>query len=527
MAISTRFYPGQKDYIEQLNLVDDALTASGVGGVFSSSVFAIKDSTDASKIAKFDVSSIPTGTTRTFVVPNLAGAIFATTSNLAQTFLGVTSFASNLLRSLQTTISAAGTNQGTATALTKDSNIVTTVASGTGVILPTAAAGMTVFIKNAGANALAVYPASGGAIDALAANAAYSIPVGETRSYTASSTTQWFTHSSGSGDLITSAVQTITGAKSFNNNTFKLNGSTSGTATLNAPAVAGTAVSVLPASGGTLLSATDIVNDITTGGTNVPLSAQQALVLAGLSADRIRYGNGAPASGLGNDGDAYSRLDSPFVGTIYKKTAGTWALAQLATTWAARPVPASSYPGAVITISDWGHDFYSDNTNWVAMGKRVKIDSFMATSYPSRTTGTAASQAVRTLVMPSGLVYAGCMLHLSWLIDFQGTGATSKQVILDDTLVGTPFIVNAVGMNANIKLWGDKKTIRYAASNLLYALPSGQTSDVTPAAGLSSAITTITSANYITSAHSWRLRTISPTDDQWQLLDWTAWVEFP
>jgi FlaG/FlaF family flagellin (archaellin) len=129
--------------------------------------------------------------------------------------------------------------------------------------------------------------------------------------------------------------------------------------------------------------------------------------------------------------------------------------------------------------------------------------------------------------MPSGLVYAGCMLHLSWLIDFQGTGSTSKQVILDDTLVGTPFIINAVGMNANIKLWGDKKTIRYAASNLLYALPSGQTSDVTPAAGLSSAITTITSANYITSAHSWRLRTISPTDDQWQLLDWTAWVEFP
>ena len=91
-----------------------------------------------------------------------------------------------------TGITAAGTTQGTGTALTKSYNIVTTTPSGTGVVLPTATVGMKVRIVNKGANALNVYPASGGTIDGAAANAAVVLPVGTTATYQASSGTQWY-----------------------------------------------------------------------------------------------------------------------------------------------------------------------------------------------------------------------------------------------------------------------------------------------------------------------------------------------
>ena len=85
---------------------------------------------------------------------------------------------------VQTTgITAAGTNQATATALAAPTFfaspatfVVSTVASGTGVVLPAAIAGMDITVVNAGANPLLVYPATGGSIDGAAANAPMSIP---------------------------------------------------------------------------------------------------------------------------------------------------------------------------------------------------------------------------------------------------------------------------------------------------------------------------------------------------------------
>ena len=90
------------------------------------------------------------------------------------------------------TVSAAGTVQGDATALTSDYNITTTVASGAGVVLPTATTGRRMVIVNKGANALNVYPASGAAIDALGSNTALSLPVAGWLELNASSTTQWY-----------------------------------------------------------------------------------------------------------------------------------------------------------------------------------------------------------------------------------------------------------------------------------------------------------------------------------------------
>jgi len=89
-------------------------------------------------------------------------------------------------------VSAAGTTQGTGTALTVDYNVVTTVAASSGVVLPAATAGRRIIIVNKGANALSIYPASGGTIDALAANAAILIAANGSIELMASSSTQWY-----------------------------------------------------------------------------------------------------------------------------------------------------------------------------------------------------------------------------------------------------------------------------------------------------------------------------------------------
>ena len=97
-----------------------------------------------------------------------------------------------LINSIQTGISAAGSTQGTGTALANTVNIVSTVSSGNGVVLPTAIAGMTIYITNTSANSLLVYPASGATINELATNAGYTQATKATIHYVAASSTQWY-----------------------------------------------------------------------------------------------------------------------------------------------------------------------------------------------------------------------------------------------------------------------------------------------------------------------------------------------
>jgi len=103
------------------------------------------------------------------------------------------SASSYVIRSTGTGITAAGSTQGTATILTKEINVVSTVTSGAnGVQLP-AVAGAVVYITNTTANALNVYPASGGIINSLATNSSLSIPGGATLQFIAPTTSQWYT----------------------------------------------------------------------------------------------------------------------------------------------------------------------------------------------------------------------------------------------------------------------------------------------------------------------------------------------
>lgn len=62
--------------------------------------FSVRDTTDITKVGKFDASAITTATTRTFTLPNVNGT-FALVNN--QTFTGTTTMANSTVSTLLTT----------------------------------------------------------------------------------------------------------------------------------------------------------------------------------------------------------------------------------------------------------------------------------------------------------------------------------------------------------------------------------------------------------------------------------------
>lgn len=91
-------------------------------------------------------------------------------------------------------VTAAGSSQSDAAALSEGLNVVTGADGTKGVKLPTAVAGMVVYIKGVTAGVLKVYPATGGAINAVSANGAMSFASGAIPAMLiASSETQWYT----------------------------------------------------------------------------------------------------------------------------------------------------------------------------------------------------------------------------------------------------------------------------------------------------------------------------------------------
>ena len=95
---------------------------------------------------------------------------------------------------VSTALTATGTNQATALALTRSICNVTTVAAGTGVILPAPLVpGYRVIIRNGSAvNTLNVYPHSGGNIAGTGVNAAISLDPSTVLEFIAFDTTNWY-----------------------------------------------------------------------------------------------------------------------------------------------------------------------------------------------------------------------------------------------------------------------------------------------------------------------------------------------
>ena len=87
---------------------------------------------------------------------------------------------------------ATGSSQATGTAITKKFNVVNTVATaGDAVTLPTAAAGLEVYLRNDGANSADVFPASGDQINDASADAAYALPAEDSVHLVAVSDSEW------------------------------------------------------------------------------------------------------------------------------------------------------------------------------------------------------------------------------------------------------------------------------------------------------------------------------------------------
>ena len=91
-----------------------------------------------------------------------------------------------------TTLTAAGSTQGTATLIGSGTASVTIVSSsGKGVQLPSCAPGSSVFVWNGGANTTHVYGQTGEAIGAGAANALFALATKKSAVFLKVSATQW------------------------------------------------------------------------------------------------------------------------------------------------------------------------------------------------------------------------------------------------------------------------------------------------------------------------------------------------
>ncbi len=121
--------------------------------------------------------------------------LFGTTNtwSTTQEFSAGINISSGILRrSVGAGLTAAGTTQATALALTSEINVVTTAAIGSGVILGNSIGGTFVVI-NTTAHALNVYPIASARIDSLTINAAFVLLAGSRLEFVQTSNTQYVT----------------------------------------------------------------------------------------------------------------------------------------------------------------------------------------------------------------------------------------------------------------------------------------------------------------------------------------------
>jgi len=206
---SATFYNIYSDITDTASAAGSRLMEFRVGGSERFSVsktgnvsgnFFIGNGSQLTGIIASASASIVNGTSNVVVdaSANVRTSVGGTANVLVVTSTGA-NMAGNLaltgyrLRSITTGISSAGGSQGTATALTTEINVVSTVTGGQGVRLPTAVAGMVLIINNTSATPVNVYPATGGAINSGGTNVSYQHTPGASIQYYATSGTQWYT----------------------------------------------------------------------------------------------------------------------------------------------------------------------------------------------------------------------------------------------------------------------------------------------------------------------------------------------
>jgi hypothetical protein len=132
----------------------------------------------------------PTGIAGLLRLNSDLGGVLETYNSTLSAFIPATS-----VGGVATAVAAAGTTQGTATALSPGYNNVTSSSAGTatGVILPTTATGITVTVRNNTGNGINVYPSTGHTIDSTGVNVPLSIMIGGVVTFTAVQSGEWST----------------------------------------------------------------------------------------------------------------------------------------------------------------------------------------------------------------------------------------------------------------------------------------------------------------------------------------------
>ena len=170
---------------------------TAIGGTSQTGTITVGQST-VSQTTNIQAGATASGSTKTMNI-GTAGVSGSTTAiNIGSAVSGATSTTTLnglVIDSISAAVNAAGTTQATATALVSNINNVTVVtAAAAGVRLPTAVAGMRILIRNSdSADTLSIYPATGGTINALSANAAFTLAAGSTTELMATTATQWYT----------------------------------------------------------------------------------------------------------------------------------------------------------------------------------------------------------------------------------------------------------------------------------------------------------------------------------------------
>lgn len=151
--------------------------ASASGNTALSGTLAVSGNTTLSGTLAVTGASTLTGnvtaqgtltSTGAFTASSTAHIVGAATLDSTLAVTGNISCSAYKLDSTGNALSAAGTTRADALQLAKQRNILTTVASGTGVILPVGVIGMRITIFNAGANPVQVYASGSETIDTVA-----------------------------------------------------------------------------------------------------------------------------------------------------------------------------------------------------------------------------------------------------------------------------------------------------------------------------------------------------------------------
>ena len=198
--VKGNFVTGNNAYVDGGITVQGSSSFGGtttVSGLTATGTTTLASATGA-QTSSFGAGATTSGSLKTLNI-GTAGVSGSTTAiNIGSAVSGATSTTTLnglVVDSISAAVSAAGATQGTATGLVSNINNVTVVAAAAdGVRLPTAVAGMRILVRNSDAlDTLKIYPATGGQINALGSNAAYSLIAGLTIELMATTATQWYT----------------------------------------------------------------------------------------------------------------------------------------------------------------------------------------------------------------------------------------------------------------------------------------------------------------------------------------------